>query len=178
MRRIAAIMAVLILAAACEPAEPAASPETSAPAPATAADSLPNCAADPPMRVVPEWARTGFSEAEPKMRYVLGDRGDIVAILFGYPLHSPSLPDRSNKILWVSKVEQEPGEPLRIEARRDGTGDPVSREVSGGAGPSIIDLPEAGCWHLQLTWSGHTDTMRLTYEPNQEETKPSATEPS
>jgi hypothetical protein len=36
--------------------------------------------------------------------------------------------------------------------------------VGGGPGPSIIDLPQAGCWHLALKWSGHTDTMRLTYK--------------
>jgi hypothetical protein len=163
MRRIAAVAAVLILAA-CDSASPAASPQTSAPASAAAAQSLPTCAADVPSRVLPEWARAGFSEANPSMPHVLGDRGDIVAIIFGYPLYAPTLPDRSNKILWVSGVPQEPGEPLEIDARLDGTGDPVTREVAGGAGPSIIDLPAAGCWHLRLTWSGHTDTMRLTYQ--------------
>lgn len=162
MRRIAALAAVLMLGA-CDSAGPGARPPTSASAPAAAADSLPTCAADVPSRVLPEWARTGFSEPNPAMPFVLGDRGDIVAIVFGYPLYSPALPDRSNKILWVSRVPQEPGEPLEIEARLDGTGDPVTQQVSGGAGPSIVDLPAAGCWHLRLMWSGHTDSMRLTY---------------
>lgn len=170
MRRIAALAAVLVLAA-CDSGKPAAEPAPAAPATsaasgAAAAATPPTCAADVPSRVLPEWARTGFSEAEPKMPFVLGDRGDIVAIVFGYPLYAPTLPDRSNKILWVSRIEQQAGEPLEIEARLGGTGDPVTEKVSGGAGPSIIDLPKAGCWHLRLSWSGHTDTMRLTYEAN------------
>ncbi|MDQ7909571.1 hypothetical protein RB614_34130 [Phytohabitans sp. ZYX-F-186] len=160
MRRIAAAAALLLLAA-CDSAGPAAPAVVESPAPSATAAS---CAAGVPSRVLPEWARTGFSDPNPAMPYVLGDRGDIVAIVFGYPLRAPSQPDRSNKILWVSRVSQEPASPLVIDARLDGGGDPVTREVSGGAGPSIVDLPAAGCWHLQLTWSGHTDTLRLTYE--------------
>ncbi|MGN9914417.1 hypothetical protein ACTMTJ_43485 [Phytohabitans sp. LJ34] len=163
MRRIAAVAAVLVLAA-CDSTQPAAAPQTSAPAPAAAVESLPNCAADVPSRVLPEWARTGFSEKEPRMPYVLGERGDIVAIIFGYPLHQPPLPDRSNKILWVSRAPLETGSPLVIEGRLDGVGEVTTREVGGGPGPSIIDLPRPGCWHLDLKWSGHTDTMRLTYQ--------------
>jgi len=165
MRRIAAFAAVLALLAACDSGEPAAEPApvaTSA-APASAA-RLPDCAGEVPSRVLPEWARAGFSEAEPRMPFVLGDQGDIAAIIFGYPLRQPTAQDRSNKILWVSRVEQRPGEPLVIEASLTGKGEAVTREVRGGAGPSIIDLPEAGCWHLQLKWSGHTDTMQLTYQ--------------
>jgi hypothetical protein len=48
---------------------------------------------------------------------------------------------------------------------RDGTSEPVRRTVAGGPGPSIVDLPAAGCWRLALTWSGHTDTMDLVYRP-------------
>ncbi|MCW6003584.1 hypothetical protein K1W54_03165 [Micromonospora sp. CPCC 205371] len=159
MRRITAAAAVLLLAA-CDAGKPAT--QTTAAASA-AARSLPTCAAAVPTRVLPEWARAGFSDATPRMPHVLGDRGDIAAIIFGNPLKQPPLPDRSNKILWVSRAPLEPGSPLEIEARLDGAGEPVSRKVTGGPGPSIIDLPEAGCWHLTLSWSGHTDTMRLAY---------------
>jgi hypothetical protein len=160
MRRIAAVAAALLLTA-CDSGKPAAPEAPASAAPAAAAQA--SCPADVPSRVLPEWARTGFSDPNPSMPFVMGDRGDIVAIIFGYPLHSPPLPDRNNKILWVSRVSEEPGESLEIDARLDGVGDAVTREVSGGAGPSIVDLPEAGCWHLRLRWSGHTDTMRLTY---------------
>ncbi|GAA4572330.1 hypothetical protein [Planotetraspora kaengkrachanensis] len=139
-------------------------PVTAGPAPVTASP-VASCAADLPSRVLPKWARTGFTDPEPRMPYVLGDRGDIAAIIFGYPLTAPPLPDRSNKILWVSRVPLDPGDPLRIEARLAGSGTVVERTVLGGPGPSGIDLPRSGCWHLTLRWSGHTDTMSLRYSP-------------
>lgn len=47
----------------------------------------------------------------------------------------------------------------------DGTAvGPVQRRtVGGGPGPSIIDMPTAGCWQFTLRWSGHTDTVDLPY---------------
>ncbi|GIH52165.1 hypothetical protein SAMN05421833_110186 [Microbispora rosea] len=111
---------------------------------------------------LPTWARTGFRPPDQAMPYVLGDRGDIAAVVFGDPLLSPPGKDRGNKILWVSRVSQN-GDPLLIEARLDGSGPPVTREVPGGPGPSGVDLPEAGCWHVTLRWSGHVDTLRLRY---------------
>ena len=30
-------------------------------------------------------------------------------------------------------------------------------------GPSIINLPAPGCWTLHLSWSGHTDQLKLHY---------------
>jgi hypothetical protein len=47
----------------------------------------------------------------------------------------------SNKILWVSRVNQGVLTPLRIRATLDGTNQAVTRQVAGGPGPSIIDLP-------------------------------------
>jgi hypothetical protein len=37
------------------------------------------------------------------------------------------------------------------------------RVVPGGPGPSIVNLPQAGCWRLTLAWSGQTDTLDLAY---------------
>lgn len=111
---------------------------------------------------LPTWARTGFQPPDQAMPYVVGDRGDIAAVVFGDPLLSPPAQQRGNKILWVSRVSQD-GDPLLIEARLDGSGTPVTREVPGGPGPSGVDLPEAGCWHLTLRWSGHVDTLKLRY---------------
>jgi hypothetical protein len=96
---------------------------------------------------------------------VLGRNGDLVAVLFGAPLKAPPAADRNNKILWVSRTPVTPGDPLRIEARLDGTTETADREVAGGPGPSIIDLPRAGCWRLTLSWSGRTETLDLTYTP-------------
>jgi hypothetical protein len=135
---------------------------TSAPEPAPAASG---CAYDVRRDVLPAWARTGFSGPSPSgYPYVLGARGDILGVVFGYPLAAPPAADRNNKILWVSRVPVTG--PLTITARQDGVPQPETREVAGGPGPSIIDLPRPGCWHLTLTWSGHTDTIDLRYEPS------------
>ena len=140
---------------------PAASPAGPA-APAGLATGAAGCVA-PLTGPLPTWARAGFS-GDAVAIHVFGERGDIVAVLFGHPLRQPPAPDRNNKILWVSRVSQDPGDPLEIEAKLDGTGPTVRREVPGGPGPSIIDLPSAGCWRLDLTWSGHRDAVWLTYQ--------------
>ncbi|MEV0819789.1 hypothetical protein [Nonomuraea rubra] len=129
------------------------------PAPSRAAAP---CASKVVQGELPEWARAGFSpDAEP--HHVFSSRGDMVAVLFGYPLASPPRPDRGNKILWVSRLPLVPSDPLRIEARLEGAGTPVRTKVSGGPGPSGIDLPRAGCWRLDLSWSSHTDSIDLEY---------------
>src|SRR4051794_6530665 len=123
--------------------------------------SHPSASCDVDRGVLPAWARTGFSDKEPKMPHVVGDNGRIAAIIFGDPLVAPPAKDRSNKILWVSRDPQQPGSDLRIRAV-DGS-HVVNRVVSGGPGPSIVDLP-AGCWKLRLRWSGRTDTLALRYD--------------
>jgi hypothetical protein len=119
--------------------------------------------------VVPVWARNGFSDAKPVMPQVLGRGKQIDAIVFGDPLVSPPLENRSNKILWVSRIQTNGAANLIIRAQRmQGTrtlGAPVTRSVVGGPGPSIIDLPMAGCWRLSLRWAGHSDTLDLRYRP-------------
>jgi hypothetical protein len=101
------------------------------------------------------------------MPHVIGREGRIAALIFGYPLRSPPSPKRRNKILWVARKGVPAGAALRVRARRMiGTrvvGRTVSRAVPGGPGPSIINLPDAGCWRLTLTWSGGRDTLDLLY---------------
>ncbi|GIF68597.1 hypothetical protein Ais01nite_66320 [Asanoa ishikariensis] len=92
----------------------------------------------------------------------MGDRAEVVAAIFGYPLALSKKDGSSNKILWVSKEPAPPGD-LVIEARLDGSDVSATRRVPGGPGPSIIDLPQPGCWHLTLTWPGHTDAVGLVY---------------
>ena len=97
------------------------------------------------------------------MPYVLGDRGQIVAILWADhdPLVVPPAADRNNKILWVARAGS--GGSLRIDAHLLGAGRSVTRTVDGGPGPSIIDLPEPGCWSLDLTWGRQHDHLQLEY---------------
>jgi hypothetical protein len=116
---------------------------------------------------LPTWARAGFTPPSVAMPYVLGSRGDIVAVLWARhdPLVTPTPPGRANKILWVSKLSV--GSSLEITARQLIGGAAVGavqrRTVLGGPGPSTIDMPTAGCWQFTLRWSGHVDTVNLPY---------------
>jgi hypothetical protein len=126
------------------------------------------CSPNVSFGVLPVWARAGFSDPKPRIAHGIGRRGEIAAVLFGYPLLSPPAKDRNNKILWVSRrAPTQSGGALWIRAQRMSgirpVGKPVTRVVQGGPGPSIVDLPAAGCWRLNLAWSGRTDTLDLRY---------------
>lgn len=118
---------------------------------------------------LPTWARSGFNPPSVAMPHVLGARGDIVAVLWARhdPLVTPTPPDRGNKILWVSKLPLSGGSSLQITARQligvTAVGSVQRRTVAGGPGPSLIDMPTAGCWQFTLRWSGHVDTVDLPY---------------
>ncbi|MDX6664420.1 MAG: hypothetical protein QOG68_626 [Solirubrobacteraceae bacterium] len=115
---------------------------------------------------IPAWARGGFS-GDTRMHYVVGQAGRIAGLVFGYPLHSPAVPGRQNKILWVAKVAPGGGSDLRISAQRLAATAPrgavVRWVVSGGPGPSLDDLPAPGCWRLTLRWAGTSDAVDLDY---------------
>ena len=98
------------------------------------------------------------------MPHVVGDRGDITAILWADrdPLTAPPTADRNNKILWVARVGGGDG-PLEIAAALEGTDRRVTRVVEPAPGPSVVDLPTAGCWSLDLTWGSHHDHLVLGY---------------
>jgi hypothetical protein len=124
------------------------------------------CAGQPPVSPLPVWARSGFSPADQAMPHVMGEAGNIVAILWASrdALHSPPLQGRNNKILWVSRTALT-GDPLVIKATLAGGTRTATVSVPGGPGPSIIDLPAPGCWTFHLSWSGHTDELKLRYAP-------------
>ena len=128
-----------------------------------------SCAARVVDGVLPSWARAGFSEAKPRMRYELGTDHEIAAILWADPLLVPPSATYNNKILWVSHVSTN-GSPLLISAQRMNGSQPIGqavrRHVTGGPGPSIINLPAAGCWRFNLRWSGHRDLLDVDYVAN------------
>lgn len=116
--------------------------------------------------VLPAWARAGFTQPLPRVPYTVGAHDRIAAIPF-VSLDSPPAADHNNKILWVSRVPPYGGHDLKISAQRMSVtrplGAPVNRTVTGGPGPSIINLPSPGCWRLTLQWSGWTDQLDLEY---------------
>lgn len=141
----------------------------SGPAPLT---GVGGCQTTLPSRVLPAWARAGFSVRDPRMPYVVGREGRLAALVFAQPLTAPAPTDgRNNKILWVVHPLPGPvrrgaaGPDLVIHASLVGGTASVVRTVPDGPGPSIVDLPTPGCWHLDLSWSGLTDSMNLYYAP-------------
>lgn len=155
MRAVLAALLTMLVLAGCTPQ----TPRSAGSSPATGAVS---CRADYTPATLPPWARSGFTPPTQPMPYVMGDRGDIVAILWAEhdPLQTPPSPARNNKILWVSRVG---GGDLTIDATLESTGRSVTRSVPGGPGPSIINLPATGCWSLDLTWGTAHDHLQLEY---------------
>lgn len=131
--------------------------------PVTGTTGPATCAGAVTTGTLPVWARGGFQPATQSVPYVSGADGDIVGVLFGQPLSAPLSPGRANKILWVSRVPVPTGSTLAIHATLRGTGLTVERQVAGGPGPSLIDVPRAGCWAFDLTWSGRTDHLSVPY---------------
>jgi hypothetical protein len=115
------------------------------------------CAGNVSTDILPAWARDGFSAAGLHTPHVFSTKGDIVGILF-VPLRAHQPAGTNNKILWVAKDGYGA---LHITAELDGSQTTATRTVD--LGPSIVDLPAAGCWQLTLTWPGHSDTMALQY---------------
>jgi hypothetical protein len=111
---------------------------------------------------LPAWARTGFSTAGLHTPHVISDHGQMIGALFvQLRVHQP--PGTNNKILWVAR---DPGfGPLRITAQLEASGRTVARTIPDGPGPSIVDMPAAGCWRMTLRWSGHSDTIAFRYAP-------------
>jgi hypothetical protein len=111
---------------------------------------------------LPAWARSGFSDRVPVMPHVLGTNGAIIAILWADPpLYAPPKRSENNKILWVTRDAS--AAPLVIHATLGGSKAAVTRRIT--VGPSIVNMPSAGCWTFQLAWHGHRDTLRLPYTP-------------
>ena len=119
--------------------------------------------------VLPVWMRGGFSGPNPRVPYALGSKGAIGAVIFGWPLKSPPLANRNNKILWVPRRYAKTIAPFWVRLQlMDGSqsiGAPIRKIIPTGPGPSIIDVPAAGCWRLTFTWSGRRDTLDLNYTP-------------
>lgn len=131
--------------------------------PPTSTAALPvDCSTSVRSGLLPEWAREEFVDGGGSFKHVEGQRHAIVGVVFGYPLTSPARESRQNKILWIAH-DTATGR-LEIDARLEGAGPVVRREVGFGGGQSIIDLPQPGCWRMTLHWGAQvTDTVDLPY---------------
>jgi hypothetical protein len=108
----------------------------------------------------PAWAAGNA----PTLPHAVSEAGNVVGILFGYPLtvHRRS---RSNKVLWVVRQPRD-GNPLVITAHAGTASVHVSFPADSSPGeiyPSIVDVPRAGCWRFTLAWGPHVDHIDLPY---------------
>jgi hypothetical protein len=169
MNRTAGLALLLILVAGCSSSQPTSQVTAS---PTKAAHTFAGgCAgtvltdAEPPV-----WAQGGWTHTNGTpwgVPWALGTQGNTVAYLFATQLvavNSPRADGTNNKILWESK-DNPSGDGVTVEGRPLGQTQPV---VTIAGGPSIVDVPTAGCWTFQLSWSAngqHTSTINLEVLP-------------
>lgn len=112
---------------------------------------------------IPMWARAGFTgRSYPPFAYSAS--GDLVAIVFGDPLTAPPTADHNNKILWV--VRGGANADLVITGSLEGSDRTATIDTDSPPGPSIVDMPAPGCWHLHLRYGNHTDSINLRWTPS------------
>ncbi|HYT11585.1 MAG TPA: hypothetical protein VEL12_02260 [Candidatus Nitrosopolaris sp.] len=118
----------------------------------------------------PDWLDAAGAHNNPQgLPYVLSVQQTAAGFLFGYPLRAGHPTDRANKVLWVVRFPRD-GSPLDITGQLSGASEPsvhVTQSAGSGPGeiyPSIVDVPQPGCWRFDLAWSGHQATVFLTYQ--------------
>lgn len=141
------------------------SPSSSSPPkpPTTSSEDRASWTCPDPINVpLPTWGRAGWTPPTQPVPHLVGINRAIVAVPFGWPLRDPAhLPrDHANKILWVAKAGWGP---LHIVATEQATGETVTKELPNGPGPSIVDMPRAGCWRFTLSWGDQRDEMLIRY---------------
>ena len=119
--------------------------------------------------IPPRWAQGGWHVANAQrwpVPWAMASSGDALAFMWATQLvagSSPRADGTNNKVLWVVN-----GTPDRfvVEGRPLGKARP---EVTLPGGPSIVDVPSAGCWTFRLTWGDsppeHVSTINLQVMP-------------
>jgi hypothetical protein len=122
--------------------------------------------AEPPM-----WAQAGWTHPKGTpwdVPWAFGSNNASVAYVFAGQLvagPSPRVNGTNNKVLWVG--EDHPfGDGATIEGHPLGQSQPLVTIVGG---PSITDVPTAGCWTFKLSWKANgkqnTSTINLEVLP-------------
>ena len=150
-----AVLLLLLLTGGCTLSQPAQAPVQTSPT-AAVHSFAGGCAgtvltdAEPPV-----WAQVGWSHAKGTswpVPWAFGTGDTAVAYLFATQLvagGSPRLDGSNNKVLWEAK-DHPSGEGVIVEGRPLRQSQPV---ITVNGGPSITDVPTAGCWTFKLSWS-------------------------
>jgi hypothetical protein len=171
MNHTAGFTALLILLAGCTSSQPT-SHVTASPT-AVVHTFAGGCAgtvltdAEPPV-----WAQGGWTHPKGTpwaVPWALGTQGNTVAYVWANPLVaglSTTAAGTGNKVNWESKDYPAGSSSMMVEGRPLGQTQPVVTIANGG--PSIVDVPTAGCWTFRLTWNAngqHSSTINLEYLP-------------
>lgn len=105
----------------------------------------------------PVWARSGFT-GNGYPPHATSRSGEVVAIVFGDPLSAPPSAGHNNKILWVAR---DGAAEMAVTAHLEGTDRVVTKEIP--VGPSIVDMPAAGCWRMDLRIGARHDQIALRW---------------
>ena len=158
--------AVLALSGACMGAPTPATPAAVASAKPVAGSCLGTAISQ---GVTPAWVDAAGAHANPTGLPFAIDRSQTVAgFLRAYPFRAGHPGSPANKVLFVVRLPRG-GFDLTITAHPAGAATPVvkvTQPADSGPGeiyPSIIDVPTAGCWVLDLAWSSHRATLELPY---------------
>jgi hypothetical protein len=120
---------------------------------------------------LPAWTAPAFSSSgssAPQVPWMKTAAGRAVAVVFANRLRAGQPEDPANKILWIMRLSRN-GSPLSIRATPLRGRAPVvtaswpANASPGEIYPSYVNVPTAGCWHLQLRWAGHTDSIDLRF---------------
>jgi hypothetical protein len=120
----------------------------------------------------PAWTAAAFSDSSPGFRvpYALASGDTAAAFFFAPKLRAGHPSNPANKVLWIVRLPRN-GHPLLITARL--STDPsqlvrIRRPADSSPGeiyPSYVDLPNPGCWELQLAWGRHRARVDLQVQP-------------
>jgi len=163
------LAAVLVLLAGCTSSQPTSQAKAS---PTAAVHTFVGGCAGTVLTdaVPPTWAQDGWTHTKGTpwgVPWALGTQSSTVAYVFATQLvagTSPRVNGTSNKILWESR-DNPSGAAVTVEGRPLGQSQPV---VTIAGGPSIVDVPTAGCWTFRLSWSAsgqHSSTINLEVLP-------------
>jgi hypothetical protein len=109
---------------------------------------------------LPAWARRGFAHPTAPVPHLVGTNQSMVAVPFGWPLRDHQPPGHDNKILWIARSGNGP---LHIVATEQATRKTVTKGLPDAPGPSIVNMPTAGCWRFALSWSDQRDEVLIRY---------------
>jgi hypothetical protein len=117
----------------------------------------------------PGWVDAAGGHNHPTgIRFTMDRSQTVAGFVFGYPLRAGHPENPANKILWVVRLPRG-GSDLTVTAHPLGAATPVVKIVqaaNSGPGeiyPTIVDVPAAGCWVLNLAWASHQAVLALPY---------------